>query len=71
MVVFDVWLMSYKRNFVIKVKVIFEMVDFNEGFGYDVFFGIFMVFSGGLYVFDWIILIWDKLYVYILFVVND
>lgn len=51
-IVFDVCLKDYKRNFVEKVWVVFEMVDLNEGLGYNNFIG-----SGGIYVFNWIILI--------------
>uniref|UniRef100_K1QMG6 Cerebellin-3 n=1 Tax=Magallana gigas TaxID=29159 RepID=K1QMG6_MAGGI len=71
MVAFDVRLMSHKRNLATKAKVIFETVDLNEGLGYDASSGIFTAPSGGLYVFDWTILTWDKLYAYTSLVVND
>lgn len=71
MVAFDVRLKSHKRNLATKAKVIFETVDLNEGLGYDASSGIFTAPSGGLYVFDWTVMPWEKKYVYTSLVVND
>lgn len=71
MVAFDVRLKSLKRNLATKAKVIFETVDLNEGLGYDASSGIFTAPSGGLYVFDWTVMTYEKKYAYTSLVVND
>lgn len=71
MVAFDVRLKSHKRNLATKAKVIFETVDLNEGLGYDASSGIFTAPSGGLYVFDWTVMTWEKQYAHTSLVVND
>lgn len=71
MVAFDVRLKSHKRNLATKAKVIFETVDLNEGLGYDASSGIFTAPSGGLYVFDWTVMTYEKKYAYTSLVVND
>lgn len=71
MVAFDVRLKSHKRNLATKAKVIFETVDLNEGLGYDASSGIFTAPSGGLYVFDWTVMAWEKKSAYTALVIND
>lgn len=70
-VAFDVRLKKHKRNLATKAKVIFETVDLNEGLGYDASSGVFTAPSGGLYVFDWTVMAWQKQFARTSLVVND
>lgn len=70
-VAFDVRLKNHKRNLATKAKVIFETVDLNEGLGYDASSGVFTAPSGGLYVFDWTVMAWQKQFARTSLVVND
>ena len=55
-VAFDVRLKSIVNNLATNGRVVFEMVDLNEGKGYDPSTGIFTAPASGMYVFDWTIL---------------
>lgn len=49
---------------------VFDDVKINIGFFYNKYFGMFIVFSDGVYVFIWIIFILCYLYVYCEIVIN-
>lgn len=70
-VAFDVRLKNHKRNIATKARVVFEIVDLNEGQGYNASTGIFTAPSGGIYVFDWTVLAWQGQHAYTSLVVND
>ena len=52
-VAFDVRLTKPIKNLAAKGRVIFGMVELNEGKGYDPLTGIFTAPASGIYVFDW------------------
>ena len=52
-IAFDVRLKSDVRNIATNGRVVFGMVDLNEGKGYDPSTGIFTAPAEGMYVFDW------------------
>lgn len=57
-VAFDALLKYHIRNLATKTRIVFEIVDLNEGQGYNASTGIFTAPSGGIYVYDWTILAW-------------
>eukprot|EP00105_Crassostrea_gigas_P033955 XP_019918103.1 PREDICTED: complement C1q tumor necrosis factor-related protein 2-like [Crassostrea gigas] len=68
---FDVRLKGHKTDLATKARVVFDTVDLNEGFGYNLSTGIFTAPSGGIYVFDWTTLTFQGHAAYTSLVVND
>nr|XP_034319245.1 collagen alpha-2(VIII) chain isoform X2 [Crassostrea gigas] len=70
-IAFDARLGKGIRNLATKGRVVFDIVNLNQGSGYDASTGVFTVPSGGIYVFEWTIIAWEGLYALTALAVND
>uniref|UniRef100_A0A8W8NXF8 C1q domain-containing protein n=1 Tax=Magallana gigas TaxID=29159 RepID=A0A8W8NXF8_MAGGI len=70
-IAFDARLGKGIRNLATKGRVVFDIVNLNQGSGYDASTGVFTAPSGGIYVFEWTIIAWEGLYALTALAVND